>query len=231
MARLRGRAARGPFRELILPITDTASAEREGRRSQHGGYRQIPEEARGLPVFSVVRDPFDLLVSAYEHGFWREHPIRDPAVLRRKHPRYPDLDFEGYVEMMHDDGVDDLLKGAPRTAGVGHVTLRFLKFFCREPDRVIGSLTDDDLDGDDVVRELARVRFLRNENLVPELRAYLAENGFPPETTSFMSDLPRINRADGRRGRRCESYYTPALRAKVRHAERLLFRLFPCYDR
>ncbi|UCF68244.1 MAG: hypothetical protein JSV80_02780 [Acidobacteriota bacterium] len=225
------RDQRGWLRELSTPMTDTASAEFEGRRSPHGSFRQIPAEHRGLPVFSSFRNPFDLLVSGFEHRFWQQHPIRDVATLQHKYPGYPDLNFEQYVGMMLDDGVQDILRGKPNQARVGRLTLRFLKFYCREPDAVIDALSDDDVDGHDFSRDLAPVRFVHSENLVAELRQVLADFGVPPERTEFMIGLPRVNVAEARRDRPWTDYYSPKLRERVRHAERLLFRLFPRYDR
>lgn len=221
----------GRLRELILPITDTVMAERAGRTSQHGGYRQIPPEARHLPVFSVARDPLDQVVSAYEHRFWHANPIWDVAELSERYPGYPDLRFEQFVEMMLDYGVRNLLKGRDLRADAGFLTLRFLRFYTADPERVLDALTDDYIANGQLSREIAPVRFVHLENLVPELRGFLAEMGFPAATTEFMLHLPRVNAAAARRGSGWSEYYTPELRERVRHAERLLFRVFPEYDR
>jgi len=217
------------LRELILPMVDTVMAERAGRESQHGSYRQIPAEARHLPILSVARNPFDQVVSAYEHRFWRENPIWDVETLKAEFPGYPELTFEQFVDMMQDYGVRNLLKGKRPQARVGFLTLRFLRFYGLDPDRLIESLTDDFIDRELFRPELAPVRFVHTENLVPELRGFLAEVGFPAETTEFMASLPRVNVAEARRGKPCSDYYTPGLRERVRHAERTLFRLFPRY--
>ena len=219
------------LRELILPMVDTVMAERAGRESQHGSYRQIPAEARHLPILSVARNPFDQVVSAYEHRFWRENPIWDVETLKAEYPGYPELTFEQYVEMMQSHGVRNLLKGKAPQARVGFLTLRFLKFYGLDPDRLIDSLTDDFIDRELFRPELASVRFVHTENLVPELRGFLAEVGFPPGTTEFMSGLPKANAARPREGRPWSAYYTPELEERVQHAERVLFRLFPRYIR
>lgn len=217
------------LRELILPMTDTLMAEREGRRSQHGGCRQIPAAARHLPIFSLTRDPLDQIVSAYEHRFWREQPVWDVETLRAAYPGYPELTFEQYLAMMRTYGVQNLLKGKPLRARVGFLTLRFLKFYGLDPEGLVDSLTDDVVDHELFRAELAPVHFIHTENLVPELRAFLATVGFPAATTEFMTTLPKVNAAEPRRGRPWETYYSPALAERTRYEERALFRLFPEY--
>lgn len=221
----------GRLRELILPVTDTVMAERAERTSQHGSYRQIPPDARHLPVFSVARDPLDQVVSAYEHGFWRANPIWDVTELTETYPGYPGLRFEQFVDMMLDYGVRNLLKGRIVPAEVGFLTLRFLRFYATDPERALDTLTDDSIESERFRQEIAPVRFVHLENLVPELRGFLAEMGFPEATTQFMLHLPRVNAAAARRGTGWPDYYTPELRERVRHAERVLFRVFPEYDR
>jgi hypothetical protein len=231
LARLGLRRTPSParLRELILPMTDTVMAERAGRRSQHGSYRQIPAEARHLPILSVTRDPFDQVVSAYEHRFWRANPIWEVETLKAEYPGYPELTFEQFVDMMQAYGVRNLLKGKQPRARVGFLTLRFLKFYGVDPERLVDSLTDDFIDRGLFRAELAPVRFVHTENLVPELREFLAEVGFPAEATEFMASLPRVNAAEARRGKPWAEYYTPGLRERVRHAERALFGMFPRY--
>jgi hypothetical protein len=217
------------LRELILPMTDTLMAEREGRSSQHGGVRQIPAEARHLPIVSVARHPLDQVVSAYEHRFWREHPVWDVETLRAAYPGYPELTFEQYLAMMQTYGVRNLLKGKPLEAHVGFLTLRFLKFYGLDPERLIDSLTDDGIDRGLFRTGLASVHFVHTENLVPELRDFLATVGFPPDATAFMATLPRVNAAAPRQGKPWSAYFTPALAERTLHDERALFRLFPEY--
>jgi hypothetical protein len=211
-------------------MTDTSMAERAGRKSQHGSYRQIPPEARGLPVLSVMRDPFDQYVSAYELRFWQTNPIWDVVTLERTYPGYPDLSFDQYVEMMQDHGVKNLLMGKALGTDVGFLTLRFLKFYGVEPDRMLDSLTDEYIESERFRSDLAPVRFVHTESLVPDLRDFLAEVGFGRDRTEFMMHLPRVNAAEARRGKPWQEYFTPEIRERVRHAERMLFRLFPRYD-
>jgi hypothetical protein len=224
-ARLRRRLDRGRFRELALPITRTASAERAGRRSQHGALSQIPATHAHLPVVSVWRHPLDRVVSQYEHGFWREHPPGEPAAVRARFPRFPDLDFGEYLALQQEFGRADVLRGRRLEAEVGPDTLHFVRFFARDPEGALDRLDDAAVDSGALRAELAPVRFLRFERLAEELAALLVELGFPPAEVRHLADAPPVNAAASRRGRPWTEYFTPELEAAHRRSERFLHRL------
>ena len=46
-------------------------------RDEHAGIRQIPEEHGDLPVFAVVRNPWDRYVSWYHFTHQRERGLMD----------------------------------------------------------------------------------------------------------------------------------------------------------
>jgi hypothetical protein len=224
---VRGRAT---IRELMLPIDRTISASRAKRRSQHGRYGQIPPEYRDRPVVSVMRNPFDLIVSHFEHGFWKAHPIADEALLRERFPSYPELDFDEYLAMSEELGLADVLKGVPVRADVGPLTIHFIRFFFPDPDSVLRRLTDDFIDRRQFVEELPPVRFLHTEDLRRELRGFLESVGFSSAETELIDSLPKTNIAGARGGRSWPGYYRDEARRRTRHKERMLFSLFPEYD-
>ena len=213
------------FHELTLSIDRTASALREGRRSQHGSWRQIPSWARSRPVVSVGRDPLVHLESAYHHGFWRDHPAAPVPSVREALPSFPELDLPGYVEYLDRFALPDVLQGAEPRAAIGVQTAQFLRFFHPRPQEALATLTDEDLDGDALVASLPRVRFLRTERLQQDLTQLLLEQGYGSravEQAMAQSDRNASARrsVDGPR-------LAEALRERVAHRERLLVRLFP----
>lgn len=213
------------FHELTLSIDRTASALREGRRSQHGSWRQIPRWARSRPVVSVGRDPLVHLESAYHHGFWRDHPAAPVPSVREALPSFPELDLPGYVEYLDRFALPDVLQGAEPRAAIGVQTAQFLRFFHPRPQEALATLTDEDLDGEALVASLPRVRFLRTERLQQDLTQLLLEQGYGSravEQAMAQSDRNASARrsVDGPR-------LAEALRERVAHRERLLVRLFP----
>lgn len=213
------------FHELTLPIDRTATALREGRRSQHGSYRQIPSWAANRPVVSVGREPLVHLESAYHHGFWRDHPAAPLREVREALPAFPDLDLPGYVEYLERFALPDVLQGAEPRAAVGVQTAQFLRFFHPQPQEALATLTDEDLDGEALVAALPRVRFLRTERLQQDLARLLAEQGYDP--SAVEQAMAQSDRNASARRRVEGPHLAAALRERVAHRERLLVRLFP----
>jgi len=228
-SRVRGWLGLASFQELDLPIERTLSARREGRRSQHGSYAQIPERDRGKPVLSVTRNPFDRAVSMYEHGFWRTRPHADPAAIAGRYPHYPELDFTEYLEMQATFGFDNVRQGVELSADVGPHTLHFIRFFWQDPDSALRQLTDASIEDDSFLASMPAVRFLHTEALGEELRGFLTEMDYPPAQTAFLLDEAPVNQAASRKGRPWTEYFTEEQANEFRHTERLLFKRFPEY--
>ena len=185
----------GQVEELQLGILRTATARREGRRSQHGALSQIPPDHRHKPVVTITRHPFDRLVSFYEHGYWRSHPFGDREQLRERFPSFPELSFEEYLDYSAAFEVPDVLQGARPRADVGAQTLHFVRFYAADPEAALEQLTDEAIDDGSFLAGLPPVRFLHTERLVEELTAFLHDVGFAPEETAFLRELPRVNAA------------------------------------
>ena len=110
---------------------------------------------------------------------------------------------------------------------------RFVDFyFRRPPEEAWPSIDDAYIEGRGWEGDLAPVRFLRMEDLNRELHDYLVGAGFPRDRVEFVLKEGRIlpGGSSRPRDRDWTSYYTPALRGKVRRRERLLFSAFPWYD-
>jgi len=218
------------IRELTLPIERTSAARREGRRSQHGAFSQIPREERRKIVVSITRHPLDRVVSGYELGFWRDHPPADPAVIRWRYPAFPDISFSEFLRMEVEFDTPNVLQGVPLRADVGPRTLHFVRFYAEDPDEALARLTDESIENGEFLRSLPELRFLHTENLADELSAFLQEIGFGAAETALLRRLPRLNVAGSRRNRPWADYFTAEEVADFRRRERLLFRKFPEYE-
>lgn len=218
------------FRELWLPIDRTETAARARRRSQHGAYSQIPKSARGLPVVSVVRCPYDRAVSLFEARFWRDQPCADVAALRARAPRFPDITFSEYLELAHEFGRADVSRGRPPAGDVGVQTLHHLKFYARDVDAMMACVAAGGVDAGAHRALLGEVRYLRHERLGAELADFLEGVGLEPRRVAPIRRLPPRNRARARAGRPWTDYFSPTERATFRRRERVLFELFPEYD-
>jgi hypothetical protein len=221
LQRLLGR--KPPMEELLM-IPFRFKPSRHQYPSQHAVWSQIPAEHRNKPVVSIVRDPIDRLVSAYEFRHWERHPPLAPDEMRSSFPGFPDLSFEEFLRMSYDLQLPRSLPEGMRTE-VGPLTVQYIRFFARDPLRTMLSLHD----GMDLaaVREehFAPVHYLHMENLREELIAFLISVGYSERQVSFIRERQRVNTTK----RSQKTYFTPALTARVLHMERFLYQLQPEY--
>lgn len=195
------------------------------KRTQHLVFAQLPMQHRHKPLFSIIRDPFTRLVSAYEYRGWAKAP---PAPLERileRHPSFPDLDIEEFVEMNHHFTPEYLLGDIRPAVDLGPATLGFIRFFAREPRKFLEELRPgmrmDLNDG----RYFPKIRFLHTEHLNQELHDTLLELGYPEDRLAFILAKPPMNTTRKKE----DEYLTPALKARILDKERLLFEAFPEY--
>jgi hypothetical protein len=222
---------RGPLARLAGRLTGFGYED----LNKHGPCREIPPGHAGLPIVSTVRNPYDHLVSSYEYAWWKRHP--DPWVdweaLRRTLPSCPDFTFPEYAtfsttlrnQFPHPPG--------PPEDRLGFQSETFVRLFFRDPEAAWPRIDDAYIAARRWEQDMHPVRFLRTENLNADLRAFLAEHGYAPERIAFLENQDRIYPEGSRRSRESDwrAYYTPELKALVRRRERLLFAVFPEYDR
>ncbi len=202
-----------------------------GPRHQHGRRADIPTTYAGLPVVATIRNPYDRYASQYEFGWWRRAPdmFGPVAELSRQYPRYPDLTFEEFVRLTNAVSVPACPgRGDDRP---GFHTYQFLESFARDPDGAWRRLCDGAPGAawDAGTEDMA---FLDQSRLNDALYAWLLRMGYPRTAVAFVRQADRILPPEG--GRTAEQhwtrYYDPALKAFVRHRERLLFDRFPQFD-
>lgn len=216
--------------------------ERLGRRlsepwildvKKHGTLREIPEPWRDRPVLSVIRNPYDRLVSIYEFDWWKTKPPPwvDFRELRRRWPTWPEVTFEQFQEGFQ---LFRKLKapGLPPEKQPGTLTEQFVRFYFREPEKAFARIDDAYVAGRGWEKDMNPVEFLRMEDLNQGLHDALLKFGWPEQEVEFILCIGRIRPPKSKKTPRpkWEDYYTPESRALVRRRERLLFAMFPDYD-
>ena len=206
------------LKELLLPREGALA----GGRDQHGTWSQVPVAYRHLPVVSVIRSPYDKLLSAYRYRWWADHPPVDRETLVRRLPNFPDLSLDEFATLW-DLAVERRL-GGENPLGLGHQTVQFARFFFREPERAIRALSDDYVDGGAFERDMADVTFLRQERLNEELAGFLGRFRYSPAELELCRRHPRVNEtADSATDPR--ALWTPTALEHVRSRERFLLRI------
>jgi hypothetical protein len=231
------------LKRVLRPPRKGNFLERLGRRFgepvmadvlKHGTLRDVPESHRDRPVLSVIRNPYDRLVSIYHFDWWKTTPPPwvDFRELKRRHPAWPEVPFEEFVEGFQ---LFRKLKAPnlPPEKQPGTMSEQFVRYYFRDPEGGFPRIDDAYIAARGWEKDMFPVKFLRMERLNDDLHDALLAMGHPAEELAFIPCLGRIVPPKSKRGKgaRWEDAYTPELKAKVRERERLLFAMFPEYDR
>jgi len=209
---------------------------------KHATCSQIPEEHRGKPIVSCLRNPFERYVSQYRFGWWKLHPdlYCGAEEMRRLYPHYPDIAFAEFVHLanakflncyqMRPTGFVN--RNFPPGREPGWHTEQFVRFFFRDPREAFARLDEAALGRGDFRRDLYPVHFLPVDRLNDALYELLLGLGHPAADIGFIRSAEKVFPAEGGRepGDRWQRYYTPEIRDYIRTRERLLFELFPQYE-
>jgi hypothetical protein len=211
--------------------------------NQHGTCDDVPEEHRGKPLLSTVRNPYDRYVSQYRYGWWKISPQEycGEDVMRAMFPHHPDISFEEFLELANTKFMN-CHRGAPNgfvnenfppERRLGWHTESFVRFYFHDPRKVYARLDEEAIESGGYRRDMHDVHFLHTENLRQELHDFLLSVGHSPKDVAFILSSERVLPDDGLKrpdNDPWQSHYTPALKALVRTRERLLFRHFPEFD-
>lgn len=211
---------------------------------QHGTCNDVPEEHRGKPLVSTVRNPYDRYVSQYRYGWWKISPQEycGEAAMREMFPHYPDITFEEFLELANTKFMNChrcapngfVNNNFPPERRLGWHTESFVRFYFHDPLQVYARLDEETIESGGFVRDMYDVHFLRTENLRQDLHDYLLSVGHSPKDLAFILSSEKVLPEDGLKRPEndpWQSHYTPAIQDFVRTRERLIFRHFPDYDR
>lgn len=208
--------------DIMLPNIKVSGVVMEP--DQHGTYSQIPNEFRGLPVISVVRNPYTRFMSGYEFRWWEAHPPINASLLAENFPNFPDLSVDDYVRLNELDVIHGRLGGRKPNAEVGIQTVQFIQMFFKDPGRILKNLTDEYLDSVEAITDMAEITFLRQERLNEDLADFLSEMGYTNEEVDYARSREKVNVTPPQNSDR-NALWTPGSLDYVRRKERMIFRL------
>ncbi|MFW6303223.1 MAG: hypothetical protein ACOC2L_01260 [Candidatus Sumerlaeota bacterium] len=215
------------LQEFLLPILDRHNPE--GKISQHGTYRQIPEVHRGKPVVSVIRNPLSRMVSAWRFGWWLDNPPAPAEQIQEQYPNFPNLGFREFYEMQEDIGLRNRLGKIQLPSPIGINTVHFIQFFFPDPASILCKI-DADYHAEDLKKEMPDITFLHQENLNEEFGRYLRQMGYREDEIAQIDKLGKVNVTDdGQDKKHFLDYYDDDMLQNALRKERLLFGLFPEY--
>lgn len=219
-------------RPVFLELSHPAG---ENQWNQHGRVSQIPPEHRDKPILTTLRNPYDRYVSQFEFKWWQQYPnsfFRNLDDLKARYPHYPNITFEEFVELSNTFSADELNQRFDPQDRLGRHTIQFVKYFYSNP----AALSEIDAEylaarryWDDIHPNL---HFTFTHDLNQQLYDFLLTMGYPHDEIAFILHHQKVlpNGQGRREDQKWEKYYTPSLKAAVRHHERMLFEMFPVFD-
>lgn len=210
--------------------------------AKHATCSDIPEEHRGKPIVSAIRNPYDRYVSQYRFAWWKLHPDQycGEEAMRALHPHHPDITFAEFLHLAGTLFVNCHMgrptgfvnTNFPPGRGPGWHTEQFVRFYFREPREAFARLDEKSFDDGSFRQGMYDVHFLPVERLNDAFHELLLGFGHAPEDIAFVRSAEKVFPAEGGRelDDRWQDYYTPEIRDTVRTRERLLFELFPQFD-
>lgn len=208
-------------------IRDFPLAERWLKPTPHGLRCQIPEEHKDKKVVSVIRNPFERLVSLYEYGDWKKNFWLDESEIQKKYKNYPEISFAEFLEIRRDY---PYFNYHPYNNTFPNHTTFFLNFFFffneKDPIAALNNWTDNSLM--DFKKGLKGVTFLKNENLNEELYLLLKEHNYPERYISNIINAKKVN-ISKKADKSYLDYYDDQTLAMVKQEAKLVLDIFPDY--
>lgn len=193
------------------------------RRDPHGTYQEIPDKYKNRVIFSIVRNPYQRLLSAYEYRHWARWPILPNDVLAQHFPNFPKLSINEYVKMgkmstAYRSGFEG------KDVHIGAASIQFIQMFFKDPVKVLQNITDAYLDSDEVFEDMADITFLRQECLRNDLKEFLRKHGFTNAELGVIDEMKAKNVTTNKVSNRKE-LLTPEVINYVNTENRLIFKL------
>ncbi|MBD1580678.1 sulfotransferase family 2 domain-containing protein [Pseudoalteromonas sp. S16_S37] len=207
----------------------------------HLSCSDIPEQAKGMPILSIVRHPMDRYVSQYHFGWWRLHPNRycsqaqwqnmgvDPKTMSFGDFIYvSDTYFKGHFE-----GQSNGFANRKADEPLGWHTEQFIRFFYRDAKEVYAELDEQSIQSGAYQQAEYPVTFLHTESLNQQLVDFLKQQNLAPSRVEFILEQDKLQPKEGTKRPAQDTwqpYFHSELATFVRNRERLLFQRFPYYQ-
>jgi len=217
-----------------------------GEFGQHAPCHQIPEEHRNKPILTNIRNPYDRYVSHYEYQWWKRRPEDDFEFytlkdLKEKCPKFPDLDFEEYLNLWNSIWLPDKIKKRANIdlkieKSFGLETYNFIEFYFKNPPKVIHEVyhnyqnyTLEKKYNFDMFND---IHFLKMDQLNSDLYNFLLNLGWKKNEISFILNSDKILPPGSARTKEqtWQRYYTPELKDLIRQKDKFIFEIFPEFD-
>jgi hypothetical protein len=180
------------YQELLMPNIKFKTGLMNNV-DQHGIYSQIPKEHLNKEIFTVVRNPYERIISSFEFKFWQQRPALEEKVLKNHFPNFPNLSIDDFIDYLILVSRYSFTNEVNKLT-VGFMSLQFIMFFFKEPKIIINQLNDNYLKSNSLYKnDMAQINFLRQENLNMELAYYLKKFDFTDKELEYITNHKQVN--------------------------------------
>lgn len=160
-------------------------------KNQHGTYSQIPSKYLNREIITVIRDPFDKFISAYEYKYYLKHPPSADLQKQVGITKPENITLDQFAQLQ----IAGVRKRYPHLDSfqIGSQTIQFIHMFFRDPKRSIKSLSPDYFSTGAYKQDLPDIHFLNQSALSSELFDYLEGLDLEPDGLSKARQIGRVN--------------------------------------
>lgn len=190
----------------------------------HNGVSLIPDRFSRLPIFTVLRNPYDFYTSFYEADKW--HKIELDGNQTKLFPNFPKLSFSQFIDFLNVYHTNYLLKRITQkeiTREIGLYTLIFLFLYSDHPLNEINKFMEKgeqysfDYERNNKIKNLVFLDYNQlNLELVNTLSTF-----YDKKDLEFIEFEERKNVSVRRRTEDWMSYYTAEIIDKISKRDRI----------
>lgn len=179
---------RGQYREIMSP--NIINPQRP--KNQHGSFSQIPRKFMDRKKVSVVRNPYDKFISAYEYKYYLKYPPSNEILNKVGFCDLETISMDDFarLQMITVDHTHPNLSGLQ----VGSQTIQFIQMFFKEPKETLANLSDEYFDSRTYLSDIGDVTFFDQRNLTDSLMKFLGTLGQSKDALQMLKGLQRVNR-------------------------------------
>lgn len=177
--------------ELLLPNTRNLAGNFPS--DHHGTYTQIPYKYKEKFVFSIARDPLDLLWSHHDYGLWRKRRCATSTHLKYGNDSFIDESINQMIQSEREDIEERLGFYGNGFCNTGLLAIKFIQMYAYDPQNLIKNIASEEICAVNIPNEFPQIKLLRQENLICDLKSFLSQRVSMPNIIENLDTFPRSN--------------------------------------
>jgi hypothetical protein len=165
-------------------------------KNQHGGYSQIPIKQKNRKILSIIRNPYDKLISAYEYKYYLQQRPDEELITKLQIKDLTKITLDDFILIQ----IADVKRRYPNLVDlqIGSQTIQFIFMFFISPDEVLKKLSENYFIEGDYKKDLGQIHFLNQTHLSEQLFEFLQLIGIQPIALEKAKSIEAINKNKNR---------------------------------